>query len=334
MANELDFLYVSARIKVLETKLLGKTAIERILDADGSEEALKVLSDTDYGNDFAEMDNVYDFENALAKSFARTIKTLKESFDEHEILRFFLVKNDYHNLKVIIKSSILGIEAKEYFSPLGEVSISEMIKFSEGDAIAMIPDSMKEAYSRAMEAYEVTQDPQQIDLILDKALFEEMKAIVESINDDFLREYFVAMVDLNNIRTLLRLKKIGAEAKTFDDSLLSGGSLDVEILKELFAGEVSKIIEAFSSSPYREVIEEGIAQWEESGGPSVFEKLIDNYLIGLARRGLYKPFGPEPVIGYLAAKENEMKILRIILVGKINSISTDMIRERLRDVYV
>ena len=31
MAKDTDFLYVSARIKFLETKLLGKSAIERIL---------------------------------------------------------------------------------------------------------------------------------------------------------------------------------------------------------------------------------------------------------------------------------------------------------------
>jgi V/A-type H+-transporting ATPase subunit C len=34
------------------------------------------------------------------------------------------------------------------------------------------------------------------------------------------------------------------------------------------------------------------------------------------------------------AKENEIRIIRIIMVGKINNMPTDSIRERLRDVYV
>ncbi|MGB4132343.1 MAG: V-type ATPase subunit, partial [Tepidanaerobacteraceae bacterium] len=88
------------------------------------------------------------------------------------------------------------------------------------------------------------------------------------------------------------------------------------------------------NTPYKQLVEEGISQWESTGSPSLFEKLIDNFLISLARRGLYKPFGSETVIGYLAARENEIKLLRIIMVGKINGISSDMIRERLRDVYV
>ena len=93
-------------------------------------------------------------------------------------------------------------------------------------------------------------------------------------------------------------------------------------------------MEALDSANYYQVVDEGLTEWESTGSPSVFEKLIDNYMISLARRGLYKPFGSETVIGYLAARENELKLLRIIMVGKINGISSDMIRERLRDVYV
>jgi len=45
-------------------------------------------------------------------------------------------------------------------------------------------------------------------------------------------------------------------------------------------------------------------------------------------------FGPEPLFSYLVAKEMEIKILRIIMVSKMNNISPDAIRERLRDLYV
>ncbi|MDD4568917.1 MAG: V-type ATP synthase subunit C [Tepidanaerobacteraceae bacterium] len=334
MAKDTDFLYVSARIKFLETKLLGRTAIERLLDAQGPDEALKVLSDTDYGSDIAEMENIYDFERVLEKSMVRTIRTLKESFKDHEMIRFFTVKNDYHNLKVIVKGNILGTEPKEYFSHLGEVSPEEMKKFAEGDNGAIIPDSLKKAYHKAIEVYEVTRDPQQVDLALDKALFEDMAQITKNVKAPFLEEYLTDLVDLTNIKTLVRLRKINADIRTLDSALLPGGNLTKEFFKEIFSGNTQSIIEALNSLPYNQVVEEGLMQWESSGSPSVFEKLLDNYLISIARKGLYKPFGPETVIGYLAARENELKILRIIMVGKINSISSDMIRERLRDVYV
>ena len=196
MVKELDFLYVSARIKFLETKLLGRTAIERILDAENPDEALKVLSDTEYGSDIAEMENIYDFEKALENSMVRTLRTLKESFKNHEILRFFTVKNDYHNLKVIVKDQILGTDTNEYFSNLGEVSPEEMRKYSEGDIGAAVPDNLKQAFDTAVEMYETTKDPQQVDLVLDRALFEDMADIVRDVNDPFLTEYYVSLTDL------------------------------------------------------------------------------------------------------------------------------------------
>ncbi|HHV84108.1 MAG TPA: V-type ATP synthase subunit C [Tepidanaerobacter syntrophicus] len=334
MAKDTDFLYVSARIKFLETKLLGKSAIDRLLDASGIDDALKALSDTEYGSDIAEMENIYDFEKVLEHSMLRTIDTLKESFKNHELIRFFNLKNDYHNLKVILKGNILGTEVKDYFSHLGEVSPDEIQKYAQGDNSASIPDNFKEAYDKALEIYEATKDPQKIDLFLDQALFKEMEKIAEQSKIPFLKVYLAALSDITNIKTMLRLKKADSDIRTLESALVVGGSLKSDFFKEIFTGSTQSIIEAFSSTPYYEIVEEGLTAWESTGSPLVLEKMADNYLMALARKGLYTPFGPETVVGYMAARDNELKLLRIILVGKINGISSDMIRERLRDVYI
>ncbi|MCR4429766.1 MAG: V-type ATP synthase subunit C [Tepidanaerobacteraceae bacterium] len=334
MGRELEFLYVSSRIKTLETALLGKSAIDRLMEAEGPEEALKLLGDTDYGPDMAEMENIYDFEKALEKSLKRTFKTISDSMKDFRLVRFFTLKNDYHNLKVIIKNKILGLEGKDYFSGLGEVPAEELQKLVLEDITASVPESIKNAYRKAVQVYEETQDSQQIDLLLDRILFEELAELVESTKEVFLKEYFAAMVDLTNIRTMVRLMQMKADARILEKSLLSGGSLKRDAFIKLYAESMQGVIDAFASSPYRKVVEEGISSWMDSGSPAVFEKLSDDYLLNLARRGLYKPYGPETVFGYLAARENETKILRIILVGKINGISSEMIKERLRDVYV
>jgi len=333
MARDTDFLYVSGRIKFLETKLLGRSDIERILDAPGPEEALKLLSDTDYGSDISEMENMYEFEKALDNNMLRTVRTLKESFSNHEFVRFFTLKYDFHNLKVIAKGMISGAENGN-LSHLAEIPPEEIKKYAQGDTGADIPHNIKKAYDGAIQAYESTRDPQQIDFALDHALFDSMGEISSMTGDPFLNEYLTALSDLTNIKIMMRLKKMDADIRTLDNALVNGGSLPKQFFKEKFSDSSQSIIEAFNNSPYRQIVEEGIGQWEATGSPSLFEKLIDNYMISLARRGLYKSFGAETVIGFLAAKENEIKLLRIIMVGKINGISSEMIRERLRDVYV
>ena len=45
-------------------------------------------------------------------------------------------------------------------------------------------------------------------------------------------------------------------------------------------------------------------------------------------------FGGEPLLAYIYAKETEIKVIRIIMVGKLNNINGEVIRERLRDIYV
>ncbi|WP_191980816.1 V-type ATPase subunit, partial [Clostridium haemolyticum] len=66
----------------------------------------------------------------------------------------------------------------------------------------------------------------------------------------------------------------------------------------------------------------------------IFEKLCDNFIMNFIKDAKYISFGPEPLIAYILAKENEIKIIRIIMVGKINNIDSQVIGERLREIYV
>ncbi len=334
MARDVDFLYASARVKALETKLLGRNAIDRILEAEGPEEAFKVLGDTEYGNDLANLENVYDFEKVLENSLKRTYKTISDSIKDRRIVKFFTLRHDYHNLKVILKRKIVNLDVKGYFSKLGEVPVDELQKMADEDITAMVPANFKDAFAKAWEVYETTQEPQQIDIVIDRALFEELKGLVEEIGDSLLRDYLASLADLMNIKTMVRLTHMNSDVRVLERALLPGGNLDSDFFIKQFSEQIQGIIDALMSSPYRKVVEEGLSSWANTGSPAVYERLADNYLLNMVKVGLYKPFGPEPVIGYLAAKENEAKVLRILLVGKINGISSEMIKERLRDVYV
>ncbi|MGI6485586.1 MAG: V-type ATP synthase subunit C [Tepidanaerobacteraceae bacterium] len=334
MARDMDFLYVSSRVRALETKLLTANVLDRILEAESTEEAFKVLGDTEYGNELANLENVYDFETVLESSLKRTYKTIRDSLKDRRIVDFFTLRNDYHNLKVILKQKIVNQEVTGYLSKLGQVPVDELRKMADEDITAIVPDSFKRAFAKAWEAYEATQEPQQIDIVIDKALFEELKSLVEEISDDLLQDYFDSLSDLTNIKTMIRLKYMDSDVRVLENALLPGGKLDSDFFLKQFTEQIQAIIDALMSSPYQKVVEEGLLRWVNTGSPALYERLADNYLLNLVRAGLYKPFGPEPVIGYLVAKEYETNVLRILLVGKINGISSEMIKERLRDVYV
>ena len=46
------------------------------------------------------------------------------------------------------------------------------------------------------------------------------------------------------------------------------------------------------------------------------------------------PFTVAPIFSYILAKQNELKAVQIILSGKKNNLPDELIRERIRDLYV
>ena len=75
-------------------------------------------------------------------------------------------------------------------------------------------------------------------------------------------------------------------------------------------------------------------RFTESGNLFVLERELDDLLLRKIEKARYFTFGIEPLIGFLHAKEVELKILRLILVAKLNRIGTELIKERLRTSYV
>ena len=48
----------------------------------------------------------------------------------------------------------------------------------------------------------------------------------------------------------------------------------------------------------------------------------------------YNAFSAGPLVAYLLARQNEIKTVRMILTGKQNGFPDEMIRERIREMYV
>ena len=106
--NNTQYAYAVARIRAIEKKLLDKGKIDRMLNAKTSEEVLKVLADADYGDAAGEISNAHEYEKILREEQKKVYKLLKEIAPQPEVFDIFLGKNDYHNIKVLLKSEFLG----------------------------------------------------------------------------------------------------------------------------------------------------------------------------------------------------------------------------------
>lgn len=328
-----DYLYATARIKALETKLISKNIVERLLDTPSAEETAKVLSETEYGTYFGELESVYDFEQAIDKHMRDIHKVVDESTKNPDFTLIFRYKFDIHNMKVLLKASYLKESYEDILIDMGSVETKRLQKAVADRDFSDLPPFLKAAAQEAMSNFELNQDPQYIDFILDRHLYNKVLDTAKAIGE-FAEEFIKTEIDLININTFLRFKKNEIDASRLNDAIIPGGFLNPSYFIGYFNEPVSSFADSLSVTRYDKIVEEGLQNWIEDNDATQLEKVMDNFLLDFAKQGKYESFGIKPILGFLKAKENETKLLRLIFVGKINGIPQEKIRERLRDTYV
>ena len=106
--------------------------------------------------------------------------------------------------------------------------------------------------------------------------------------------------------------------------------LDEDELEAAFeSGEISH---AFGDTAFASAAQEA-EQLEPGEALTKFELKCDNAVTEMLTEAKKISFGAGPVIAYLAAQEQEISSVRMILTGKLSGIATEKIRERLRESY-
>ena len=330
----MQFTQVIPRLRVLETWLLDKTKIDRMIDSASAEDALKVLQESEYANVMSNVKRAEDYEEILSTELKRIYSEVYSMTPSKPLVDVMSIKYDYHNVKVILKGIFLKKDFSDILIPVGKYDAKKLKVIIENNTLVDLNPIMRASVEEAMEDFSAKNDPQRIDIILDKAMFEEMKAIAKELDDKFTDEYVKAMIDLTNIKTLLRVKKQNKGREFLLSVIISGGNIDKETLLALLTDSTENIPGKLSYTNYVEVLKNGVESYIKSGSAGYLEKLIDNYIMEKMKSAKMISFGGEPLLAYIYAKETEIKVIRIIMVGKLNNINGEVIRERLRDIYV
>jgi V/A-type H+/Na+-transporting ATPase subunit C len=328
------FIKAIPRIRVFEKRLLDRTKLERMIDSDSPDEALKILSETEYSALISNIKRVQDYEFVLSSELKRVYNILYEITPVKLLIDLFALKYDYHNIKVILKGKALSKDLGELLIPIGTVKSDRLQSYITAEDYRELDPTMGEAIKKTKEAFEASKDPQIIDIVLDRYMFKDMVSKAAELKDEFIINYVKVNIDLTNIRTLLRAKKQNKDREFLKQVIIDGGKIDRNLFIDSLTDSIDSFANKISHSDYYNIVKQGLEEYSRSGRINNLEKLSENMLIEYVKKAKYVSFGSEPVIAYLAAKEAEIKALRIILVGKLNKVAPELIRERLRDIYV
>lgn len=332
--NPMQFTQVIPRLRVLETRLLDKAKIDRMIDGDSANEALKVLQESEYAGVMTGVKRPEDYEMVLARELKRVYELMYDASPVKSLVDIMGIKYDYHNIKVILKGMFLQKDFSHMLIPVGMIDVQTLKHSIENNNLGDLNETMKEGIIKAKEVFEETKDPQAIDIILDNTMFKEMREIAKQIDDKFVDKYVKVTIDSTNIKTLLRVKKQKKDKDFLEEVIIEGGEIDKDTLISMLYDAPENISNKLAFTDYGEIIRLGVEDFTKSGSVNELEKLVDNYIMNMMKEAKYIPFGVEPLLAYIYAKETEIKIVRIIMVGKLNNISGEVIRERLRDIYV
>ncbi|MEI7884080.1 MAG: V-type ATP synthase subunit C [Clostridia bacterium] len=329
-------IYGVARVRVLETKLLTANKIDRMLDAATPQDVLKVLAESEYGVFLADIKNTNDYEIALSKELARIYELVLSLAPEPEVFASFRLKYDVHNMKVLLKERYFQVKSANILSSMGNISMEKIQEiFKSEDLLAAIPESYRPYFLRIEQAMANKLDPQIIDIQMDTMYYELALATAKKHKVKIVEEYFVRLIDITNIKTLLRVTKLQESVYFMKSMLLPGGEIPMNFFLQAIAEPLEKWVELLGlASSYRDILEMAIQEFIATKQLTSFEAKADNQLLANVRAQKYNPFGIESILGYLLAKETEVKLIRIIMVGKTNQIDAAKIRERMREVYV
>lgn len=346
MAGSFD--YANARLRAMKAELLDRAGYERLggRDPDG---VIRALLETPYRPDVeaarARFRGLRCIHEALRAHLGRTIETVRGFFEgpPRVDVDTLLARFDTENIIVLLRGQARQAPADEMLAlltPTGTLDEATLREAASRPGVRAAVELLRtweapnpeaaRALVRALPAYERRRDP----AVLEEALLAaEVLRDLGRAADPALQETIRDRVDRTNILVALRLGEGGREEAPGEGApFLPGGRISEAALAQ--AARAGSRAEARSAlldhgaGPWREALD----AWVGEGRLPVLADALDTIALGRDFRRLVAgdPLGMGIPIAYMAAKENEVRNLRLIGHGASRGLAREDVAERLR----
>ncbi|MBN1192146.1 MAG: V-type ATPase subunit [Coriobacteriia bacterium] len=320
--DDLRYGYAVGRVRVLSGRLLSGVTFERLLDAPDLCEQKRILAETHVGRYLEHAETAAEVERALDASLADLYDEFLERAElPAAVVKYFQAPHDFANLRLTVKSRVLGVPVDEPLSPLGSIPPEDFA--GEGTAL---PASMRELLTTWDEAAE-TPDLDEVETLVDREMFSALDAAARASKVRFLRELTKLRIDLANARLLVRSRTKGLPPAEITARFVPGGSQSLKALvlaaPRMSASDLSEAIAATRAlGTMSEADLTDIERFDASADSLIAQRMLS------ARRS---PGGAEPVLAYVLGREAEAMLLRTVMVGRLAGLDREHVRASLRE---
>lgn len=323
-----DFVYAVTRVHAHEQNLLSKQDVEQLVSAKNAAECFRLLADKGWG---APETPPNDADALLGAEKEKTWGLIEELSGELTQFNVFRYGNDFHNLKAAIKLAYSANEEKDqsrYFQGHGTVDLDVLKKAANEHNFTDLPPAMAAAGRQAYEALAHTGNGQACDIAIDRATLIAIDEAGKKSESELLRHYAQLLVDSANIKAAVRCCLMKKPLDFIEQAIAPAGTLDTKELMKAATQDLEAIYARLRNTDYSgavEALQVSVAS---------FERWCDNQMMEMIRPQRYNYFSIEPLAAFILGRENEIGVVRLILSAKINNLSDQALRERLREMYV
>ena len=321
-------------MRAVEARLLDRSTIERMIDAPDVHSAFKVLEEAGYAHVDSPVKERLPIDEILDEEELKLYRFIKETSPDERLAELITLQHDYHNLKVMLKAKLYNVSPVGAMSRLGSFSTEAISEALDGDVRAL-PREFILAIEKAETVHSLRPSPEVIDIVIDREMYEALLKKAQAIGIPFLTEQVQRKIDFLNLSIFLRAKKMKRDTRLVNHAFVSGGMIDPVKLGEAYEDESpDALMDVLSGTGYEFIARRGLELVEEGGSLAEIERFFAGAVSQSIRQARFVPLGPEPLIGYILAKQQELEIARLVIAGKAAGVSRDSMRERLRDAYV
>lgn len=313
--------FAIGRVRALEPALMDRPRYERLVRTQGGEEFVAALAETAYAK-FIEGSS-----DGVAQAFDRAAQESAAFLSAYALddwlVQLFLTPVKFRRLKTSVKNALA--EGKT------EVAVP-----TEIEAVGW-HSRVVEVVAETMKAYARDRKPAAIDMALDR-LMQEVE-LQTAGSSEFMTGYFGLHADVENLRTLARLKagddadegRAGAMKAAF----LRGGTLTLAGLLTALPLPWPAAVELLAKAPPYGVGNASFHDYLEQGRTAVAERrsLVRMERIGreaelrYLRQTRYATFGHEPLVAFFLMRENELRNLRQLYAAKLAGLADEEIQD-------
>ena len=339
-----NYAYACARVRAKKSLLLTKDNYPKLLMMDLNEIG-RFLGETQYHVEMAELASRYSGVNLIEigtnRNLARIYRQVLNfcSGELKNMISSYLARWDEWNVKTILRGKYYGATVEEIVEdlvPAGRFDEKYLRSLIGLESVSDILDAIGKKGGSAIPieiraSFEDTGALELLEEYFDKVYFSRLLESIRGKNrpERLFLAFIQKEIDINNLRTLLKLKRERIPFERIRIYFIDGGKeLRVNELVRLAGIEsFEQMLDELSRFSFYEHIKDALEDAKETGSLTKVMLALQRYLAKEAEKFSHQfPLSILPILDYMLRKKVEVDNIRIIARGKESGLDADVIK--------